>query len=211
MLEAAPAPDEPVIQKPPSETSARRCAPGKIVVVGSTGSGKTTLARRAANIIGGRHIELDALYHQPNWTPPDPEAFRDAVRAAITGQPRWVTDGGYRSLVSDITWTTADEIVWIELPFAITFSRMLRRTIARRARNEELWNGNRESIRGMLFSRDSLILFAIQHRNKYRDEYPAALSDPRLAHVRASRLRSRRAVGAWLRQLASGVDTTGVV
>jgi hypothetical protein len=170
-------------------------------VVGVTGSGKTTLARRAAAIIGGRHIELDGYYHERNWKPAEPEVFRARVRTAIEEQPRWVTDGGYRSLVS--------EIVWLDLPFPLTFSRMVRRTVSRYMRRERLWNGNRETLRGLLFSRDSLILFAIQHRTKYRDEYPDALRDPALAHVRVSRLRSRGAIDAWLDSLTRDVRTIG--
>lgn len=80
---------------------------------------------------------------------------------------------------------------------------MLRRTLRRRIRNEELWNGNRESLRGMFLSRDSLILFAIQHRNTYRREYPALLRDPALAHVPVARLRRQRDVRAWLSGLAA--------
>lgn len=173
----------------------------RIVIVGTTGSGKTTLARRAAAIIGGRHVELDALFHGPGWVPAEPDVFRARVRAAIAGQQRWVTCGGYRGHVRDITWASADQIVWIDLPFPVTFSRMLCRTLTRIGRKEELWNGNRESLRNTFASRDSLILFAIQHRNKYREEYPAELSAPALAHVDVARLRRQREVAAWLRGL----------
>lgn len=93
------------------ETTGHPAPRQRIVIVGSTGSGKTTLARRAAAIIGGRHIELDALYHGPGWVPFDPPIFRDQVRAAIAGEARWVTCGGYRSYVCDITWPLADQIV----------------------------------------------------------------------------------------------------
>ena len=189
-----PEPDQPTRGKP----NARQ----RIVIVGTTGSGKTTLARRAAEIIGGRHIELDALYHDPGWVPAEPEVFRARIRAAIEGQPRWVTCGGYRGNTRDITWAIADQIVWIDLPFPLTFSRMLRRTFARRLRNEELWNGNRESFRGIFLSRDSLILFAIQHRTKYREMYPAELRDPALARA-SVRLRRQRDVAAWLEGLAA--------
>ncbi len=174
----------------------------RIVIVGTTGSGKTTLARRSAEIIGGRHIELDALFHDPGWTPAAPEVFRERLRAAIVGQERWVTCGGYRGNTRDITWAVADQIVWIDLPFPVTFSRMLRRSARRVLRREELWNGNRESLRNMFLSRDSLILFAIQHRNKYREMYPAELSDPAVARA-SVRLRHQRDVTAWLDGLAA--------
>lgn len=173
----------------------------RIVIVGTTGSGKTTLACRSAQVIGGRHIELDALYHDTGWVPADPDVFRARVRAAIAGQERWVTCGGYRGHVREITWPLADQIVWIDLPFRVTFSRMMRRTILRIGRGEELWNGNRESLRNTFASRDSLLLFAVQHRNKYREQYPEALSDPALAHVSTVRLRRQRDVTAWLQGL----------
>ncbi len=38
----------------------------RIVVVGTTGSGKTTLAAQLALIAGCPHIELDALHWEPN-------------------------------------------------------------------------------------------------------------------------------------------------
>ena len=175
----------------------------RIVIVGTTGSGKTTLARRAAAIIGGRHIELDALQYAPGWAMVDPATFRDALRAAIGGQDRWVTCGGYRGYASDITWRIADQIVWIDLPLLVTYPRMVRRTLARRFRNEELWNGNRESFRSMFLSRNSMFVFGIRYRDKYRKEYPAAFSDPALAHVPVARLRRQREVAAWLRGLAA--------
>jgi adenylate kinase family enzyme len=187
--------------KPDQASPGDRAPRQRIVIVGTTGSGKTTLARRAAEIIGGRHIELDALYHGPGWVPADPEVFRERVRKAIAGQERWVTCGGYRGHVREITWPLANQIVWIDLPFRVTFSRMFRRTLLRVARKEELWNGNRESLRNTFASRDSLLLFAIQYRNKYREEYPSELSDPRLAHVDVVRLRRQRDVAAWLRGL----------
>ena len=178
-------------------------SPRRIVVVGSTGSGKTTLAAHAAAIIGGPHVELDALYHEPGWIPAEPEVFRARVRAAIADQACWVTDGGYRTLVWDITWPIADEIVWLDYPFRLTFWRVLRRTLRRRLRNEHLWNGNRESLRSMFFSRDSLLLFAVRNRAKYRESYPEALRAPHVAHVPVERLQSPREAEAWLRKLAA--------
>jgi len=39
----------------------------RINVVGTSGSGKTTVARRAAEALGVPFVELDALHWEPGW------------------------------------------------------------------------------------------------------------------------------------------------
>ena len=53
--------------------STTRCQ--RIVVVGTTGSGKTTLARSISERLAVPHVELDALFWGPNWTPVPVEDF----------------------------------------------------------------------------------------------------------------------------------------
>jgi adenylate kinase family enzyme len=62
-----------------------RCAvPGeRIHVVGSSGAGKTTLARELASRRGLTHVELDAIHWQPNWTSRPTDELRIAVAAAL--------------------------------------------------------------------------------------------------------------------------------
>ena len=131
--------------------------PRRIAVIGTSGSGKSTLARQIAAAIGAPHIELDALFHQPNWVPADRDAFRAEVSAAIAG-PAWVTDGNYSNFLRDIIWPAADEIVWLDYPVRIVVWRLFLRTVRRGLKREVLWNGNRESLRMNFLSRDSLFL-----------------------------------------------------
>ena len=42
----------------------------RTVVVGTTGSGKTTVAAELARRLGVSHVEMDALYWGPDWTSP---------------------------------------------------------------------------------------------------------------------------------------------
>lgn len=175
--------------------------PRCVVVLGVTGSGKTTAAAAIARLIDARHIELDGLYHGPNWTPPEPAIFRERVKAAIGGGERWVTDGGYASLVWDITWVAADTIVWLDYPLWLSIVRLFRRTMHRIVTREELWNGNRESLRDHFASKDSLFLWAFKSHKKYQTSYPAYFARPELAQSRKLRLKSPRALDAWLREL----------
>jgi adenylate kinase family enzyme len=43
--------------------------PSRVLVAGTSGSGKTTLATRIAGTLTVPHVEIDALFHGPAWTP----------------------------------------------------------------------------------------------------------------------------------------------
>ena len=55
----------------------------RVVVVGCSGSGKTTFARQLARLLGSPHIELDALHWLPNWVPRPTNEFRALVAQAV--------------------------------------------------------------------------------------------------------------------------------
>ena len=93
----------------------------RVVVIGSSCSGKTTLAKRISGELGIPHIELDAIYWLPNWIERPPEEMRDLTAAAVA-QDRWVVDGNYR-VVRDIVWEIATTVIWLDYSFATVFYR----------------------------------------------------------------------------------------
>jgi adenylate kinase family enzyme len=78
----------------------------RISVVGNSGSGKTTAARELAALLDIPHVELDAIFHLPDWQELPTADFRDRV-ARIAQEPTWVIDGNYTA-VRDLVWTRAD-------------------------------------------------------------------------------------------------------
>ena len=84
----------------------------RIVIVGRTGSGKTTLARELAAALDVPHVELDALYFGPEFSTVPLSVLRERTSAAIAGDC-WVTDGN-KSAVRDLVWPQADTIVWLD-------------------------------------------------------------------------------------------------
>ena len=56
----------------------------RINVVGTTCTGKTTLARRLSEVLGIPHVEMDALYWEPNWTPAPADILAQRVTEATT-------------------------------------------------------------------------------------------------------------------------------
>jgi adenylate kinase family enzyme len=168
----------------------------RIAVVGTSGSGKTTMARRLARQLGVPHVEIDALYWEPNWTPAPREVLRQRVAQALGGET-WTTDGNY-SAVRDIVWGRADTIVWLDYSLPVVLWRVITRTMRRAATRETLWNGNQESFATAFFSRDSIILFALRTYHRRRRQYPSLFAQPEYSHLSAVHLRSPRAARRWL-------------
>jgi adenylate kinase family enzyme len=180
--------------------------PDRVVVGGTTGSGKTTLAREIAAMIGAPAVELDSLHWEPDWTEAETPVFRARVEAALAGG-RWVVDGNYNK-VRDLTWARADLLVWLDYPIARIFWQLAHRTTRRVFTQEELWSGNRERFRTAFLSRESLFVWAVQTHWKKRREYPVTLRRPEYAHLRVVRLRSPKEMGAFVRALRASMITT---
>jgi adenylate kinase family enzyme len=180
--------------------ASQQTLPTRIAVVGTSASGKTTLARNIAAATGIPHVELDSLHWEANWTEATDEALRERVERALQGAA-WVTDGNY-SKVRDLIWPRAEILVWLDYPLPVVLNRLLKRTLRRIVVREELWSGNRETIRGFLFSRDSLFLWVLQTYRKHRRTYPALLKQPEYSHLRLVHLRSPRAANAWLSHIS---------
>lgn len=170
----------------------------RILVIGTSCSGKTSLARAIARKLNLAHIELDALHWGPDWTPR--EDFLDRVRTAIAAD-EWVTDGNY-SVARPLLWGRADLIVWLDYPMGVVVQRALRRTVARSWRRTELWSGNRESFRLSFLSRDSILLWVLSTWRKNRQRYRAQFrpGGP-FAHKRVCRLESQEQTDAFLASL----------
>lgn len=173
-------------------------------MVGCSGSGKTTLAAGLAARLDARHVELDAIYHQPGWTELPEEEFRRRVDEA-TSVGRWVVDGNY-SAVHDVVWSKADTVVWFDLPWPVVLSRTVRRTIRRVITREELWNGNREPLSNLwsFNPQKSIIAWAATRHRVYHRRYLAAEVDPRWSGLHFVRLRSQGEVDAFVTAAGPG-------
>jgi adenylate kinase family enzyme len=151
-------------------------------------------------------VELDAIFHQPEWTELPEEEFRSRVELA-TAQDRWVVDGNY-SAVQELIWTQADTVVWFDLPLPLVLSRTIARTLRRVVSRQELWNGNREPFSNLwsLKPEKSIIAWTATRHGTYRRRYLAAERDPRWSGLHFVRLRSQGEADAFLAVVASGVE-----
>ncbi|MCB9136513.1 MAG: adenylate kinase [Anaerolineales bacterium] len=173
----------------------------RISVVGTTGTGKTTTAREISKRLNLLHIELDALYWAENWTGVPDEVFEARVLEAIAGD-QWVVDGNY-SRVRSLVWARAETVVYLDFSFGRVFWQLLRRTLRRSFTKEELWHGNRETIKNSMFSQDSIMVWMLTTYHRRRRQYTARFQQPEYAHLRVVHLKTPKERDAWLASLSS--------
>ena len=179
-----------------SAAAASRPRLWRVVVIGTTGSGKSTVAERLAAQTGLRIVELDALYWGRDWQGVPVDLFRHRVERE-TRDGGWIVVGNYGQ-VRDLVWPAADTLVWLDLPLSLVMWRLVRRTLRRAVTREELWGtGNRESFVNAFLSRQSILLWALRTHRRNREKYGkecAALAET----MQVVRLSSPREVERFL-------------
>jgi adenylate kinase family enzyme len=171
----------------------------RVSVVGSSGSGKSRVARRLATALDAPYVELDALHWGSDWTAASPEELRERVDAATRGD-RWVVDGNYQGKIGTLVQDRADTVVWVNPPRWRSMWQVTTRTWRRVLTRQELWNGNRETAGGLRFwiGEESVLWWAWNSYDMIGERYEAAMSQAPATGVAWHRLRSRREVERFL-------------
>ena len=165
----------------------------RVLVVGITGAGKTTAARRIAELIDAPFHEMDALAIGPGWSTP---VGLEADVARIVAEPTWVFDSYGYEQVRDALWAAADTVVWLDYPLRTVLVRVARRSLHRSWHRTPVFGGNVETWRGWL-DLDHPVWWALrQHGPRRRDL--AARTQRAADHVHTVRLLSTREFDDWL-------------
>lgn len=170
----------------------------RIVVIGVTSSGKSTLAENLAKQFEMHFIELDALHWEPGWQEAPNDIFRARVEEATQAE-KWTVAGNY-SIVRDITWPKADAVIWLDYPFLLVLGQLTRRTFLRWWNREVLWGTNRESLWGhfKLWSKESLFHWLVRTYWRRKREYTSLLSQSENKHLQVIRLKHPKETQKWL-------------
>lgn len=86
----------------------------KIMIIGSSGSGKSTFARELGKITNYPILHLDKVFHKyPSEIAR--EKLREATRIFIFQNENVIIDGNYGSTL-DERLPFADEVIWLKTP-----------------------------------------------------------------------------------------------
>jgi adenylate kinase family enzyme len=166
----------------------------RVVIVGATGSGKTTFSRALAAALKIRAQDLDDLHWLPGWKTRDSDDFLARV-AQVAAEDGWVVAGNY-SKTRAALWPRAQAVIWLDYPFYLVFWRLLRRSVLRIVDQNTICNGNTESLR-LFFSKDSIMIWLFKsfwkHKRQYGDMMAGGGQYPHIDYIRLSSPRAARA------------------
>lgn len=110
----------------------------RVAVFGNAGGGKSTLARRLAELTGLPLHVIDMMQFRPGGAPVPHDEYL-AAHAALLGQDRWIIDG-FGSVAS--AWerfAAADTLVYVDLPLLTHYRWVTRRFVKGLVANPEGW------------------------------------------------------------------------
>jgi len=162
----------------------------RVLIIGNSGGGKSTLARRLGEKLGAPVIHLDVLFWKAGWVERDKAEFRIRVAEALQA-PAWIADGDFSSSW-DLRMPLADTIIWIDQPRLVCLARAIWRAISYRdGGRPDMAEGCREKVDFDFYR----YIWSYNARVRPRLEAALAVHAP---HARQIRLRSDREMAAFL-------------
>jgi hypothetical protein len=197
-----PLADQPSTTLPRRDPAVTLAGCQRIVIIGRTGSGKTTLAHELAAALGVPHVELDSLYFGPDFSTAPLPVLRERTAAAIAGD-RWVTDGNKRA-VRDIVWPRADTIIWLDYPLLVSLWRLGKRALWRTSvlKEQSAKAEGKAPFHKQIFSAAKGVLLALRSHMGQRKEYPILFAKPENQHLAVACLRSPKDPRRWLARVS---------
>jgi adenylate kinase family enzyme len=105
----------------------------RILVIGSSGAGKSTFSRRLHEATGLKLIHLDKIYWKPNWVETtDKSEWRRTLAEVLKGD-EWIIDGNYGSTL-EMRLERCDTAILLDLPNYICTWRVFKRSVIYRRR-----------------------------------------------------------------------------
>jgi adenylate kinase family enzyme len=165
----------------------------RVLVVAMSGAGKTTAARRLADLHGLPFHEMDVLAIGPGWS--TREGFVSEVER-IVSTDAWVIDSWGHPEVRELMWRSADTVVWLDYPRRVVLPRLLRRSVRRSWSRRPVFADNRERWRDWL-STGHPFWHAVATFGERR--HVIGRRTAVRPHLTTYRFRSPRQLEAWLR------------
>lgn len=172
----------------------------RIVIIGTTGSGKTTLGENLGRILNVPVADLDVLNWENDWQEAPLAVFEERVIDATSGEG-WIITGNY-SRVQHLIWDKADTIIWLDYSFLVNLWRLSKRTWGRVMGKKLLWNTNNRETWGRVIGKDSIIRWFFKTYQRRKQETPKILAQPENQHLTIIHHQHPKDTERFLKELA---------
>jgi adenylate kinase family enzyme len=175
----------------------------RVVIYGTSGSGKSTFAAKLAGARGVPCIELDVINWRPGWVDrsgTDLDGFIRDVETAIS-DVAWVSTGSY-GVVRKALWARATDLVYLDLPRHVIMRQVIWRSLKRAASDKDVFPGCKENWTRLLTA-EHPIRWAWSTYYRRRALFETLTQDPAFAHLRIHRCKSRLEVASTLASLSA--------
>lgn len=171
----------------------------RVMLIGSGGAGKSTLARQLGDVTGLPVVHLDAHHWKPGWVP-TPNDEWDAKVIELAAGERWIIDGNYGRTM-ELRFARADTVVFLDYSRWRCCYRAIKRRVQFAGRSRpDMTEGCEEKI-------DLEFLKWIwDYRATRRPGILARLDELRADGKRVVVLRSPRETRRFLRRVALAAD-----
>jgi len=105
----------------------------RVLVIGSPGAGKSTLARALAERTRLPLVHLDQEYHLPGWQDRTKDEWRLKLDKLLAGE-RWIIDGNYGGSM-ERRLARADTAILLDYPALLCLRRVVKRVATLRGQN----------------------------------------------------------------------------
>jgi adenylate kinase family enzyme len=174
----------------------------KVNIVGTTGAGKTFLAKRMSEILALDYLEIDQIFWGPNWAKPTNRDFYDRLKLELEKSKGFILDGNYTKTTS-LKWAHSETIIWVHPGYFSNLGQLVIRTILRVATRKELWRntGNRESIYAHLFTKDSIFYWFYKTHKGNELKFASDMRAEQWRHLQFIELKSNAEIKKFLKWL----------
>lgn len=163
----------------------------RVVVIGSSGAGKSTFARKLGAATGLPVTHIDQLFWQDGWVQVPASLYRQRL-AEVVAQDRWIIEGVNASTL-DLRLPRTDLLIWLQRGRLSCLARIARRIVTSFGRvRPDMAPGCPERLPDRAFL-DYIWSFPV----RIAPAIEAAI-DRHDMHARTVRLDSDRAAQAWL-------------
>lgn len=97
----------------------------RVLIIGSSGAGKSTFAGKLGEKTKIEVVHLDKIHWRPNWVEPSKDEWRAIVAEAIK-RDSWIMDGNYSGTI-EMRVASCDTVIFLDMPRLVCIYRILKR------------------------------------------------------------------------------------